>query len=516
MGVFLSLYHMNRLFLITIFLFSTLVFGQLASPVVGPEYDTQKKENFSGFIGENAIALFTADYVYHNRKKQELIIRQFHNGDLQLVNSTDIYSIIQDGYSNEPEEIFYQNGKFFLFSKLFSDRDKTELLAIEVFNESLERTYVNILDTLSQDEIQYIEESDSQNGFILAKHLKYTQLVEQQIDLIMINGEGKVKWQHSIKSPMALQNLRIENMAFNDKTPVYILCNYAYDLSTSTDVEQLVNNKYAIWAFDHEKGFLKEFEIRLKDKWVNGINIQFNKKNDMIISGYFNESKRPSIGGVFSLRIGPNLKIKNTSWSKFDNLVLEKFLKKDDRKRNPELEDYVMKGLNVLNDGSFFTLGEQYYKYIERSHDPRTNITTTTEHYNYNSIIVSYFDTLGNHQWTERVPKSQNSTNDYGYFSSFATLNSGKEIYLFFNDSRKNNESPPNGYFSYNNLFNNRRFQISYVHIGKNGIVTRGGLIEDSYDHLLRAKMSSQLSKDAIYMITETNRNSKIVRVSIK
>ena len=507
---------MSRLFLFIGLFCGALTFGQLSKPLIGPEYDTQKKENFSGFIGENAIALFTADYIYHNRKKQELIIRQFHRGDLQLVSSTDIYNIIQDGYSNEPEEIFYQNGKFFLFSKLFSDRDKTELLAIEVFNESLERTYMSILDTLSSEEIQYIEESSTKNGFILASHLKYTQLVEQQINLIMIDGEGKVKWEQSVKSPMALQNLRIENMAFSDETPVYILCNYAYDLSTSTDVEQLVNNKYAIWAYDHEKSFLKEFEVRLKDKWVNGIDIGFNKKNDLIIGGYFNESKRPSIAGVFSLRIGPKFNVKNTSWSKFDVQVIEKFMRKDDRKRNPELEDYVLNDLCLLNDGSFFVLGEQYYKYIERSHDPRTNITTTTEHYNYNSIIVSYFDTLGNHKWTERVPKAQNSTNDYGYFSSFTTMNSGKEIYLFFNDARKNNETPPNGYFSYSNLFNNRRFQISYVHIGKKGIVTRGGLIDDSYDHALRAKMCSQLSNDAIYLITESNRNSKIVRVGLK
>ena len=170
----------------------------------------------------------------------------------------------------------------------------------------------------------------------------------------------------------------------------------------------------------------------------------------------------------------------------------------------------------LLDDGSYFMLGEQYYRYMERIYDPRTNITTTTEHFYYNSIISSYFDAQGNHKWTERIPKEQNSTNDFGYFSSFATLNNGKEIFLFFNDSEKNNESPPKSYFDYASLFNNFKFQVSYVHLGEKGIVERGALLDASYDHLLRAKLSGQLDKESIYLITESSRNSKIVRVNIQ
>ena len=494
-----------------------LTLGQLADPLVGSEYDTQKKENFSGFIGEDEIGLFTADYIYSTRKKQELIIRKFHKTDLQLVDSKNIFSEIEDGYTNEPQEIFYQNNQFFLFSKLFSDRDKSQLLALEVFDKSLEKIHYTILDTLTKDEIQYIEESQNKDGFLLAKHLKFTQLVEQEISLLKVDRQGKIAWDKNVKSPMALQNLRIEKMRCTDDSPVYILCNYAFDLSGGNlDGEQLVNNKYAIWAYDKEQNFLKEFEIRLKEKWVNGISMRIDQNNNLLVSGYFNETKNHAINGIFSMRITNGLKVKHTSLKKFDTGTLEKFIKKDSKKKNPELDDYAFKNLCIMDDGSFYVLGEQYYKYVERSYDPRTNITTTTEHYNYNSIIASYFDSLGNHQWTERIPKAQNSTNDYGYFSSFAAMNSGEDVYLFFNDSRKNNENPPKGYYGYSNLFNNRRFQISYVHLGSNGIVSRGGLLSEEYDHMLRAKLCGQLSKDAMYLITEANRHSRIVRVGLK
>jgi hypothetical protein len=517
-SVFFYLYTMKiRLVLAFIACLSLTGYAQLVEPLVGPEYTTAKKENFSGFLGESAIGLFTADYIYYSRRKQELNIRQFHKGDLQFIDRKNIYSVVEDGYTNEPEEIFYQNGKFFLFSRLFSERDKTELLALEVFNEQCERMHYAILDTIASDEIQYIEVSQDKKGFLLAKHLKYTQLVEQEINLKKLNQDGEIAWVKNIKSPMALQNLRIEQMCFTSTSTVYILCNYAFDLNNGTsDGDQLVNNKYSLWAYDHESLFLKEFEIRLKGKWVNGVDILIDNSEDLLISGYFNESKNPAINGVFSLIIGNDLSIKNSSWHKFEEETIYKFLKKDNKRKNEELDDYKFKELELLDDGSYFIIGEQFYKFIERSYDPRTNITTTTEHFNYNSIIVSYFDNTGKHQWTDRVPKSQNSTNDYGYFSSFTSMNNGTDVYLFFNDARKNNEATPEGYFSYANLFNNRKFQISYVQIAENGITKRGGLIDEKYNYMLRAKLSGQLSKNAVYLITETNRNSKIVRVSIK
>jgi hypothetical protein len=92
-----------------------------------------------------------------------------------------------------------------------------------------------------------------------------------------------------------------------------------------------------------------------------------------------------------------------------DKNVLAKFIEEKDREKTKELEDYKLNHIAVLNNSSYFLLGERYYKYIERNYDPRTNITTTTEHYNYNSIIVSYFDSLGNNIWTDRIPKYQNS-----------------------------------------------------------------------------------------------------------
>lgn len=509
---------MNRLSIYTVLIvfLSSSAYSQLEEPIIGKEYNTSKKENFSGFIGESSLALFTADYVYYNKRKQELIIRQFHKNDLSLIDSKDLYHILDEDYTNEPQEIFYQNDKFYLFSRMQSEKDKTELLALEVFDENFERINYRILDTVSIDFEQYIEESEDHNGFVIARHLRFTQLIEQEISLSKINSQGDKAWEKTLKSPMALQNLRIERIIFNEDSPIYILCNYAFDIRTgelSDDNE--VNNKYAVWAYDENKVFLKEFELRLKAKWVNGIQLEIGADNGLNIAGYFNETKNRSISGVFSLSIDDQLQVKNSNWQKFDKSILSQFEKTDNNKKDDELEDYRVKNLTIMDDGSFFLLGEQFYKYIERVYDPNSNITTTTEHYNYNSIIASYFDAGGSHIWTKCIPKYQNTTNDFGYFSSFALMNGGDDLYLFFNDSEKNNQMKP-GSTNYNNLFNNRRFQISYVHLNRDGIQNRTGLIAKDNSFILRAKLCSQLSTGSIYLITETNRSSKIIKVNVK
>jgi len=492
--------------------------AQLDSAIIGKEYSTDRKENFNGFIGENSSTLFSIDYLYISRKKQELIVRKFLKSDLQLVDSKNIYENPPEGFYGEPLEVFYRRDTIYMFSNLFDEKQRITYITVQLFSINFDTLHSAIIDTLADDENLFVQEEKNGRGFILAKSNKYSNLSEQSIDLKYVDAHGVLLWNQKLTSPMALQNIRIEKIRFIENEPIYLLCNYGQDPPNSVlgEDKSMINNKYAIWAYNRDTKFLKEFEIRLKGKWVNGVEMEFNHADQLVLSGFFNETRYNSIAGSFSLLVDNNLQIINSTFYKFDDVVLQKFIEEKDRGKMKDLEDYKLNDIAMLDNGSYFLLGEQYYKYTERSYDPRTNITTTTEYYNYNSIIVSYFDSLGNHVWTDRVPKFQNSTNDFGYFSSFTFLNDGKEIYLFFNDSDKNNELVLNDYFNYKGLFNNRRFQISFVQINTNGPVKRGMLINAENSYMLRAKESHQISRSTMYLLAEVGREAKILSVSLK
>jgi hypothetical protein len=500
------------------FFFSIAANCQLSQPLSGSPFSTERKENFSGFIGQTESAVYSVDYLYISRKKQELNVRKFHRADLALMESRNIYVAPEGDYYSEPTEVFFQNGKIYLFSVWFGEKGNSNLIKLEIFDENMERVSSGTVDTFDLDEVSIISESKDDDEFIICRYNRYSKLTEQQVILSSIDQNGVVRWKKKVKSPMALQNLSVERVVFSRKTPVFILCNYAFELQNTNAVsdQDLINNKYSLWSYDPRKNFLKEFELRIKGKWINGIKIGLSERNELIVSGYMNETRNHAINGVFSVVLDKNLNVRSSAINKFNATVRKKFVEAQDLNKTTELDDYMLNEMIIQNNGSYFLTGERFYKYIERSYDPRTNITTTTEHFNYNSIIVSYFDSLGNHIWTERVPKFQNSTNDFGYFASYSVMNTDNGAYLFFNDTDKNNELTLTDYFNYKSLFNNRNSQITYVYVSQDGVQSRGVLIPADNEFVLRAKQCRQISDEMMYLMGESGRQSRVFAVGLK
>jgi hypothetical protein len=111
----------------------------------------------------------------------------------------------------------------------------------------------------------------------------------------------KSRLNETAKSPMALQNINIEKIAFVSGGPIYVLCNYNFDPANASvhDEREMINNKYALWAYDPKLHFLKEFEIRMQAKWLNGIEMQLTPQNNLLLAGYFNESRYLHSVGCF-------------------------------------------------------------------------------------------------------------------------------------------------------------------------------------------------------------------------
>lgn len=491
----------------------------LEKPLEGPSFTAPRKTNFSGFIGQNEQTLFSVDYLSINRKKQELNLRRYQISDLSLVDSRELFTVIDEDYYNEPNEIFFQNNTIYLFSTLSGLEEKFNLVYLEIFNEYGEKTKGMVIDTLAPDEKYYLSEAEEKNGFLLATHNQFDNIFEQTISLVAIDGLGATSWKADIKSPISLQNLTIEKVVYSLNAPIYILCDYGFDAETSSVRENnadLINNKYALWAYNPKTKFLKEFDLRIKNRWINGISLTLNDSNELIISGFMNETRNHTINGVFSLKISPELTVISSSFYKYKRAFFEKFVDPKHLDKTKELEDIALRHCLVLENGSFFLLGEHFYQYTERNYDPRTNITTTTENYNYNSIIVAYFDAHGTHIWSDRIPKFQHSINDYGYFSSFSVMQHKNELFLFFNDTDRNNDKAINDYFNYESLSNNRRFQISYVRVGVDGVKSRGSFAGLENSFMLNARQSYQVNGATFYLYAEVGKSRKVFSVNPK
>ncbi len=487
-------------------------FSQYKSLIESKEFARSKTEAFNGFIGENDLSVFTVDYIYTSKKKKSLIVRKFYKSDLSLMEEKDIFDNPLENYNNEPYEIYLVKDKIYLFSIFTHNKEGNSSIGLFIFNENMQQQSFEIVDTierLSETNI-FIQLSEDENAFVISQNHPHKLTHKEAVNLMCLDLYGDEVWKKELISLNDIHKVNVEKVIFPNKTEVFLLCNYGFNNNTQGNVDdiKLLSNKYSVWVYNNDLNFLKEIDLRLKLKWLNGVNMILKENGHIVVAGYVNSSRTFGINAFFNIEIDRKYEVIQNNYSRMDKELMSLFLPKDSRKKL--LENFFLRQILLQNDGSFYVIGEHYYKYLDRVYDPRTNTTNTTEHFNYEYIIAAYFNPQGEIVWAKRIPKLQNSTNDFGYYSSFTTFNSKNEVYLIYNDYNKNLEISIDNVEDLKAIFNGRKNALVYVKINAEGPVFRKQ-IPNSNNYLLYAKKSLQIGDNSMYLLTELGRKSKII-----
>ncbi|MGV3636882.1 MAG: hypothetical protein ACO1NQ_04450, partial [Flavobacteriales bacterium] len=182
----------------------------------------------------------------------------------------------------------------------------------------------------------------------------------------------------------------------------------------------------------------------------------------------------------------------------------EKATKRAERKgEEMELVLYDLDELVVRDDGGVVMVGEQYRYYS-------TTVCTTTQnggqscrtvdHYVYNDIVVVNVDPTGNIEWATKIPKRQHTTNDGGYFSSYAMTVKGDKMYFVFNDSGKNLFLKEGGKIAPFKL-TGKEALITLATVESDGTVHREALLDpEKGETITRPKACVQTPDDQLFM----------------
>lgn len=195
---------------------------------------------------------------------------------------------------------------------------------------------------------------------------------------------------------------------------------------------------------------MEDVEINLEGKRVEALNINSDNESQFILTGTYGEQKKAGIKGLFYLKLDfKSQEILSEGFEEFSEDFItqdwsDRKKKKVEKKRakgkdvEPQLYQYVMRDLHVLEDGSFVGSMEQYFVRVVTRTDPKTGATTTTYYYYYNDIIAFKVGADGGFDWHTKVRKYQVSTNDGGYFSSYERYIDGGKMVMIFNDNNLN------------------------------------------------------------------------------
>ncbi|WP_043023791.1 hypothetical protein [Fluviicola taffensis] len=187
---------------------------------------------------------------------------------------------------------------------------------------------------------------------------------------------------------------------------------------------------------------LKIHELDMVQTKVYNFSITSNDSLAIITGTWGDEESKGAKGIFYSTFSLLTNSLDSTRFLEFPKEILDQENKDSDdiysmQNVNGELLNYAFRNIALLPDGSINVLAEQYYIYEVNSADSR-GMNQITNYYNYNDCIVYSISKLGELNWFRKIPKKQESINDYGQFSSLISYFSKGDLILFFNDNTQN------------------------------------------------------------------------------
>jgi hypothetical protein len=139
--------------------------------------------------------------------------------------------------------------------------------------------------------------------------------------------------------------------------------------------------------------------------------------------------------------------------------------------------------------------------------------TQTNYHYYYNDIILVKFTPAGEILWTQKVPKTQHTVNDSGFYSSYCLVITKGKICFVFNDSPKNltadgNEKATN--------YRPTKSVVVLVSVDQSGQVTKQPIFNAlDTEVIVRPKACKQISNSQVILYGQRKKVQQFANLSI-
>jgi len=528
---------------IFVFLFITLtsLFGvaQINSKKVdviwGLEQKNVKRSTLAGIIGYDN----TGFYSIKSSKKRIFSLESFtleHFDKEMTVSQSSQIELSHEKKEHEFESVLHLEGKMYLLSSYKNNRTKKNNL----FVQSIDKKTLELgNDMIKIAEIDYSHKRKSNAGgfqfdysldstkLLIYYNLPYDAKGNEKLGFHIFNTDFKQLWGKQITLPYKEKLFDVEDYRVDNNGNVYVL-GTIYKEKKRAKRKGKPNYKYQILSYTDNGETLTEYPIEISGSFLTDMRIAVDSKGDITCAGYYSEKGTFSIKGSYFLKIdGETKKIAIKNFKEFGiDFVTQNMTKwrkkrtedKAKRGKNVELYNYALDEIIIKSDGGAVLIGEQYYVKVitTRSTDPNGNVTTTTtKQYNYNDIIVVNISPEGEILWTEKIPKRQVTSDDGGFYSSYALSVVGDKLYFVFNDNVRNLGNHKEGKI-YNFKLSNKSI-VTLVEVDADGKVEKEAMFsaKDS-GVLLRPKVCKRTSENEMILFGQRGKKQRYGKVTFK
>ena len=290
------------------------------------------------------------------------------------------------------------------------------------------------------------------------------------------------------------------------------------------------NYNYQILSYTNNGTDFEQYTVDLEGKFLTEMKIAVNDHQDIICGGFYSSKGTTSIDGSYFLKIdGQSKEIVSQEFEEFsldfitENLSArqeKKAKKKAAKGKNLEMFQYDLRKIILNENGGAVLIGEQFFIHTSIVYTSTANgggSTTTNYQYYYNSIIVINMSAEGKIEWTKSIPKRQVTSNDNGFFSSFALSVVGDKLYFVYNDNPKNLLPPEKKGDIYAMSGSRKKRGVTLATLSLNGDLKRESLVSaGEVEIYIRPKTCEQISQNELIIFGQRKKKQRFAKVTFK
>ncbi len=524
-------------FAFSCFLLSTSLFAQInnnpyATIKMGKEYSISRGGEIGSIVGYDETGFYLLKYERKGFFRVENYLEHYDNNLNQLKSEKleleDDYSLVR---------ISQFDGKLYLFSELLDKKSKEKTLFVQqVDNQSLK--YKGAKKQLAQISFEGKSRFNSGSfGFSVARdtskiliyyQLPYEKKENERFGFHVFDNNMNLLWTKEVTLPYEDKLFGVTDYKIDKQGNVHLL-SILYKEKARTKRAGKPNYSYKILSYLEEGKTVKEYNVQVKDKFFTDMQLAIADNYDLICAGFYSDVGTFSIKGSYFLTIDNESKqIKTKSFKEFGlDFITQDMTERKQKKtkkraakgKDVELYEYDLHDIIIKDNGGAVLVGEQFYirESTIRTTGANGQVSTRTNYYyNYHDIIAISISPAGEIEWAHKIPKRQTTTNDGGYYSSYALAVVGDKLQFVFNDNARNiyDKTIKEGKvysFSYKNL------AVALNTVDANGKQDRTSLLNTpKKDEIVRPKVSLQVSKNEMILFAKRKKKYQFIKITFK
>ncbi|HRH66042.1 MAG TPA: hypothetical protein PLU53_07080 [Bacteroidia bacterium] len=289
-----------------------------------------------------------------------------------------------------------------------------------------------VADEIDEENRPSIQICHDQTKFVLT-YRKFSKGQDVQSFIIVVSGQDlRVLYRKEILVPLTIRHFVPVASVLSDSGNYFIL---GIKYTTDKKVKAPGESYYQLVGYNRQEDKTIDREVRIQDKFLTDVAISSDNVNHkIVVAGFYSDKTTYSTAGVFSCSMDEDsLRIEKVFNTPFSSTFLQKFAGDRKENKNKELVNYSIDRLVLRRDGGVAVVAESYYETSRTYWDYYTQTVTSHYYYHFGNIMILSVNPDGNILWSNVFSKDQNSTDDAGYYSSYASAISGGKIIALYN-----------------------------------------------------------------------------------